>query len=193
LTGCASAGFPTPVPRLGPSHRAELRGSAGVVARTTPLSLPRGASSGRSIAAPPLLGAEMLTRGLLIAGEDLRLRVDRGGDDRPARSSRRDPLVQGRQLPASRQGPRLAASRRVRGLTFRPAKPSGVGAFQPGLDTDAPRCPRGGRGDAQVRAYTAPRCKTPKQARSGTERKRLESLVLATPERRTACSCGKMR
>ena len=44
-------------------------------------------------------------KSVLGLGRDLRRRGDRGGDDRPARPSRRDPCAQGRQLPASRQGP----------------------------------------------------------------------------------------
>ncbi len=51
-----------------------------------------------------------LEQGLQRLGRDLRRRGDRGGDDRPARPPRRDPGAQGRQLPASRQGPRLAAA-----------------------------------------------------------------------------------
>jgi hypothetical protein len=50
---------------------------------------------------------------------------------------------------------------------------------------------QGRPGDAQLRAYEAPRCKTPKQLIAGPRENRLRSLVLAYPRRRTASGCGK--
>jgi hypothetical protein len=73
----------------------------------------------------PRLDDRHLEQALLRLGLDLRRRGRRRRDDRPARPPRRDPRPQGRQLPATRQGPR-AGTRRDR-LTTRPAplRPTG--------------------------------------------------------------------
>jgi hypothetical protein len=59
---------------------------------------------------PARLCDRHLEQALLRLRRDLRRRGRRLRDDRPARPPRRDPRSQGRQLPAARQGPRLATT-----------------------------------------------------------------------------------